>query len=70
LELLQTVAGQCPWCGEPIELIVDVSYVDCSYGDHVYVEDCQVCCAPIQVRVSLPADPEAPPDLSLVRENE
>lgn len=75
LELLQTVAAHCPWCGEPIELIVDCSCVDFGCvdfgsGSHVYVEDCQVCCAPIQVRVRLPPDPEAPPDLSLARENE
>jgi hypothetical protein len=70
LDLLQTLNGHCPWCGEPIELIVDCSALDAGCGDHVYVEDCEVCCAPMQVRVSLSADPEAPPDLSLARENE
>jgi hypothetical protein len=36
----------CPYCGEPIELLVD-----CSAGHQEYVEDCSVCCRPIVVRV-------------------
>ena len=37
---------QCPWCGEPIELWIEVT------GESVeYVEDCQVCCRPIAVQV-------------------
>lgn len=35
----------CPYCGEPIEL-----QVDCSAGAQAYVEDCAVCCRPIEVR--------------------
>ena len=37
---------QCPYCGETISLLVD-----CSDGDQSYIEDCQVCCRPIQVRL-------------------
>jgi hypothetical protein len=65
MELLQTYEQQCPWCGESIELAVD-----CSYGDHVYVEDCAVCCAPIQVSVSFTAGPQALPWVDVRRENE
>jgi Cysteine-rich CPXCG len=36
----------CPFCGEPITMLVDLS-VD----DQQYVEDCEVCCNPILVRV-------------------
>lgn len=36
----------CPYCGEPIQLQVDVSA-----GSQTYVEDCQVCCQPFQVVV-------------------
>ena len=42
----QTVA--CPYCGEAISLLVD-----CSLGDHDYIEDCQVCCRPMLVAVHI-----------------
>ena len=38
---------QCPYCGESIELQVDVPA-----GEQAYVEDCSVCCRPIEVRVA------------------
>lgn len=37
---------QCPYCGEWIEL-----QVDSSAGEQAYVEDCSVCCRPIEVRL-------------------
>ena len=39
---------QCPYCGESIALLVDISA-----GDQRYIEDCQVCCRPITVTVTL-----------------
>ncbi len=44
VDLLQTVAASCPYCGEPVELLVDLSA-----GAQSYVEDCQVCCRPMVV---------------------
>jgi hypothetical protein len=39
---------ECPYCGESIELILDDSV------DHQqYVEDCSVCCRPINVDVAI-----------------
>ena len=39
---------QCPHCGEAIDV-----YVDEGGGpDQSYVEDCSVCCRPIQFSVS------------------
>ncbi len=38
----------CPYCGEPITL-----QIDGSAGDQHYIEDCSVCCRPIEVGVSL-----------------
>lgn len=36
----------CPYCGESIDLALDISA-----GDQAYVEDCSVCCRPIEVRL-------------------
>ena len=44
----------CPYCGEPITIVVDHSL-----GDQEYVEDCQVCCRPMVVSISIDADGEA-----------
>lgn len=40
------VSVSCPYCGEPFETSVDVSSGSCSY-----VEDCQVCCQPIEMEL-------------------
>jgi hypothetical protein len=32
----------CPYCGEPVEAVLDISG-----GDQTYIEDCPVCCRPI-----------------------
>ena len=42
---------QCPYCGEPITL-----QVDDSAGEQDYVEDCTVCCRPIEVRLGWDGD--------------
>lgn len=47
---METIAFRtvlCPYCGEPIEL-----QVDASSGSQAYIEDCSVCCRPIEVRLS------------------
>jgi len=38
-------AFQCPYCGEEISMVLDLSVPEQSY-----VEDCEVCCRPIEVR--------------------
>lgn len=53
----------CPYCGEPIELLLDGSA-----GDQSYVEDCPVCCRPINVRVDV--DGEGRPRAAVAGENE
>lgn len=35
----------CPYCTEEISMELDLS----SDGENEYVEDCQVCCRPIEV---------------------
>ncbi|MGH8183786.1 MAG: CPXCG motif-containing cysteine-rich protein [Rhodanobacteraceae bacterium] len=46
----EPVSLTCPYCGEPIELIVDETG-----GPAAYVEDCPVCCQPMQVNVEVDA---------------
>jgi hypothetical protein len=40
------VAVACPYCGDSIDLVVDETA-----GAAAYVEDCPVCCRPMQVNV-------------------
>jgi hypothetical protein len=42
------VAFQCPWCAERLEVRVEVSA-----GEQSYVEDCQVCCKPMELAVEV-----------------
>jgi hypothetical protein len=46
MELLETASINCPYCGEPLQITVDRSA-----GDQDYIEDCQVCCQPIELRL-------------------
>lgn len=34
----------CPFCGESSSLMLDLSA-----GEQSYIEDCQVCCQPMQI---------------------
>jgi hypothetical protein len=38
---------QCPYCGESLSVLIDPSEAGMSY-----IEDCQVCCRPIEFMVS------------------
>lgn len=35
---------RCPYCGESMDVVLDLSA-----GSQSYIEDCQVCCQPMQV---------------------
>ena len=39
---------QCPYCGEPFETVVDFSA-----GATSYIEDCAICCRPIEFRLEV-----------------
>ena len=41
---LEFVRIDCPYCGESFETAVDLSA-----GSQSYVEDCAVCCRPIEI---------------------
>ncbi len=49
--MLPSAEIQCPYCGESIEVVIDDSA-----GDQRYIEDCQVCCRPISIAVTIDAD--------------
>jgi len=41
---------QCPYCWEQISMLLDVSV-----GSDKYIEDCEVCCNPIEVSIAFEA---------------
>lgn len=50
-ELISEERCHCPFCAEPITIVVDFSA-----GSQAYIEDCQVCCQPMEVFVEAGAD--------------
>jgi hypothetical protein len=44
--MVESVRVRCPFCGERFEALVDASG-----GSAQYVEDCPVCCRPIELRL-------------------
>ena len=55
--------AQCPYCGEMIDLLIDESE-----PEQNYIEDCQVCCQPIIIDVSVSVEGEL--IVALYSENE
>ena len=53
----------CPYCGETIEILVDPSVESQSY-----IEDCQVCCRPMNLTVTF--DEEGTPHVEVSSEDE
>lgn len=51
--MIEWVAIHCPYCGESFETSVDLSA-----GSQSYVEDCAICCRPIEVRLTVSDDGE------------
>ena len=47
MDLIEEAAVDCPYCGENITLVLDLSV-----SEQDYIEDCFVCCQPIRVRYS------------------
>jgi hypothetical protein len=50
---LKTHNAQCPYCGETIEIDIEVLE-----EAQTFIEDCSVCCRPIQYSVSTNAEDE------------
>ena len=51
--MIESRTIRCPFCGERFEALVDASA-----GDADYVEDCPVCCRPIELHLRTGADGE------------
>ena len=52
--MLDEYTIDCPYCGESIEILIDASI-----SEQQYIEDCQVCCRPITLTVSVEEDGSA-----------
>jgi hypothetical protein len=44
--MLESATLHCPYCGESFH-----TTIDCSAGTQAYIEDCAICCRPIEVRI-------------------
>ena len=53
----------CPYCGETIEILIDPSV-----ESQTYIEDCQVCCRPINMAVTI--DDEGRPTVNAFVEDD
>jgi hypothetical protein len=47
----QFTSVQCPYCGEAFETPLDLSA-----GSAAYIEDCQICCRPIEIGIDVADD--------------
>jgi hypothetical protein len=52
---------ECPYCGEPGEVDADVDPSE--PGEHVFVQDCDVCCRPWTVVVRVARDGDVTVDV-------
>jgi transcription elongation factor Elf1 len=41
----------CPYCSEQISMVLDISV-----KRQIYIEDCEVCCHPIEIRYTVADD--------------
>ncbi|MEO6688485.1 MAG: CPXCG motif-containing cysteine-rich protein [Dokdonella sp.] len=51
--MIEPITLHCPYCGEGFE-----TQVDLSAGSQRYVEDCAICCRPIEVSLRVGDDEE------------
>lgn len=48
MQALEERQVSCPYCGENLDVLID-----CSVDRQSYIEDCQVCCRPIDFHVEV-----------------
>ena len=49
--MLNDIQIECPYCGEAFDTLVD-----CSAGSQQYIEDCPVCCNPIEFQAEVDSE--------------
>jgi uncharacterized Zn finger protein len=54
----------CPSCGEPVTLVIDIT----AGRRQTYVEDCWVCCRPMQVAVVVHTRDDVDVDVSSIEQ--
>ncbi len=64
---LQESIISCPYCGEAITILID-ELVDETASEQQYIEDCQVCCRPIDFAIAV--DPDGSVRVRVASENE
>lgn len=47
-QLQPSAPFDCPYCGEPGEVTLDLSE-----GDNDFIQDCEVCCRPIEFNLKV-----------------
>lgn len=60
MDPLPEIEIDCPYCGEPVEVDVDIAETG------TLVVDCSVCCRPIELRVT--HGPDGQPQVEVVGE--
>ena len=61
--MLTELRIQCPYCGEPITV-----FADPGAAEHDYIEDCTVCCRPIELHQEIGTDGD--PQISARRDDD
>ena len=61
--MINLIQASCPYCGEDIDLLVEAMS-----ENQDYIEDCQVCCRPINISAKTKEDGEI--NLVVRHENE
>lgn len=51
--MTESIVIHCPYCGEGYETVVDLSA-----GSQKYIEDCAVCCRPIEITLKVSGEGE------------
>lgn len=51
MQQLEETGITCPYCAEPLVVLID-----CSTDEQSYYEDCQVCCRPISISYNVNAE--------------
>lgn len=49
--MIEMISVSCPYCGEQFD-----TQLDLSAGSQRYIEDCQVCCRPIEFNLEIDQD--------------